>query len=160
VIDDRWHSRVAAAVGAPAHDEVPALQWSSDSYWRDLPVDGFETYIRDRRGRAAMATNDGVTMLVGWPTAEAAGLPDRSRAQLPGGASAGRPALRASPARRCPTSSAGRTAPAGSSSVTPEHPRLDHRPGISDALGAEQVTPALDAVFTAGAGVTATDERR
>lgn len=70
---DGWHSRVATAVGAAHYHQVPQLQWSAYSYWRDLPVDGFETYIRPGRGWAAMATNDGLTMLVvGWPAAEAA----------------------------------------------------------------------------------------
>jgi flavin-dependent dehydrogenase len=47
------------------------LQWSFYSYWSDLPVDGFETFIRPDRGWAAAATNDGLTMLVvGWPYAE------------------------------------------------------------------------------------------
>jgi flavin-dependent dehydrogenase len=70
---DGWHSKVAGAVGASAYQQTPALQWSAYSYWRDLPVDGFETYLREHRGWAAMATNDGLTLLVvGWPIAEAA----------------------------------------------------------------------------------------
>ena len=70
---DGWHSKVATAVGAANYHQLPQLQWSSYTYWRDLPVDGFETYIRPDRGWAAMATNDGLTMLVvGWPAAEAA----------------------------------------------------------------------------------------
>jgi flavin-dependent dehydrogenase len=68
---DGWHSRVADEVGATTYREQPMLQWSAYSYWRDLPVDGFETFIRPDRGWAAMGTNDGLTMLVvGWPMAE------------------------------------------------------------------------------------------
>jgi 2-polyprenyl-6-methoxyphenol hydroxylase-like FAD-dependent oxidoreductase len=70
---DGWRSRVAEAVGATTYREEPKLQWSSYTYWRDLPVDGFETFIRPDRGWAAMGTNDGLTMLVvGWPMAEVA----------------------------------------------------------------------------------------
>ena len=70
---DGWSSRVARMVGAEEYLAKPALQWSSYTYWRDLPVDGFETFIRPHRGGAALPTNDGLTLLiVGWPVAEAA----------------------------------------------------------------------------------------
>ena len=47
------------------------LQWSFYTNWSGLPVDGFEIVIRPDRGWAAVATNDGLTMLVvGWPYAE------------------------------------------------------------------------------------------
>lgn len=65
-------SRVAKAVQARSYEEKPRLQWPFYSYFSELPVDGFETYIRPFRGFAAAATNDGLTMLVvGWPYAEA-----------------------------------------------------------------------------------------
>jgi 2-polyprenyl-6-methoxyphenol hydroxylase-like FAD-dependent oxidoreductase len=69
---DGRSSRVAKAVGAGEYHEKPRLQWSYYSYWRDLPVDGFEIFVRPDRGWAAAPTNDGLTMLVvGWPFAEA-----------------------------------------------------------------------------------------
>jgi 2-polyprenyl-6-methoxyphenol hydroxylase-like FAD-dependent oxidoreductase len=68
---DGRNSRVAKTVGSIAYDEKPRLQWSHYAYFRDLPVDGFETYIRPDRGFAAAPTNDGLTMLVvGWPYRE------------------------------------------------------------------------------------------
>ena len=65
-------SRVAKTVQASSYNERPRLQWAFYTYFRDLPVDGFETYIRPFRGFAAAPTNDGLTMVVaGWPYAEA-----------------------------------------------------------------------------------------
>jgi flavin-dependent dehydrogenase len=62
---------VARIVGAGAYNEQPRLQYAFYTYWRDLPVDGFEIFIRPDRGFAAAATNDGLTMLVvGWPYAQ------------------------------------------------------------------------------------------
>jgi len=63
---------IAKAVRASSYHEKPRLQWAFYTYFRDLPVDGFETYIRPFRGFAAAPTNDGLTMVVaGWPYAEA-----------------------------------------------------------------------------------------
>jgi flavin-dependent dehydrogenase len=68
---DGRNSRVARTVKPRAYNEKPPLQYCYYTYWRDLPVDGFEIYIRPERGFAAIATNDDLTMLVvGWPTAE------------------------------------------------------------------------------------------
>jgi 2-polyprenyl-6-methoxyphenol hydroxylase-like FAD-dependent oxidoreductase len=68
---DGRNSRVASAVGSLAYNEKPRLQWSHYAYFRDLPVDGFETVIRPDRGFAAAPTNDCLTMLVvGWPYRE------------------------------------------------------------------------------------------
>jgi 2-polyprenyl-6-methoxyphenol hydroxylase-like FAD-dependent oxidoreductase len=65
-------SRVAKAVQARSYEEKPRLQWPFYTYFSELPVDGFETYIRPFRGFGAAATNDGLTMLVvSWPYAEA-----------------------------------------------------------------------------------------
>ncbi len=69
---DGRNSLVAKATRPDAYNEKPRLQWSYYTYWSDLPVDGFEIYIRPDRGWAAASTNDGLTMLVvGWPFAEA-----------------------------------------------------------------------------------------
>jgi flavin-dependent dehydrogenase len=68
---DGRNSLVARAVHASDYLTTPALQFAAYTYWRDLPVDGFEIYVRPDRGMAAVATNDDATMLVvGWPTAE------------------------------------------------------------------------------------------
>jgi 2-polyprenyl-6-methoxyphenol hydroxylase-like FAD-dependent oxidoreductase len=65
-------SHVAKAVDANSYHERPRLQWSFYTYFSELPVDGFEIFIRPLRGFAAAPTNDGLTMLVlGWPYAEA-----------------------------------------------------------------------------------------
>ena len=57
---------------AERYDEKPRLLAGYYSYWSGLPMNGrFETYIRDRRGFAAVPTHDGLTMvIVGWPHAE------------------------------------------------------------------------------------------
>ncbi|MEY2583062.1 MAG: hypothetical protein QOE09_2911 [Ilumatobacteraceae bacterium] len=68
---DGRNSHVAKAIGPEQYNEKPMLQWSYYTYWSGLPVDGFEIVIRPDRGWAAVATNDGLTMLVvGWPYAE------------------------------------------------------------------------------------------
>jgi flavin-dependent dehydrogenase len=69
---DGRNSELARVVGATRYAEKPKAQWSYYTYFRDLPLDGFEIFIRPYRGWAAAATNDGLTMLVmGWPAAEA-----------------------------------------------------------------------------------------
>jgi flavin-dependent dehydrogenase len=69
---DGRNSQLARTVGAETYAAKPKAQWSYYTYFRDLPVDGFEIYIRPHRGWAACATNDGLTMVVlGWPSAEA-----------------------------------------------------------------------------------------
>jgi 2-polyprenyl-6-methoxyphenol hydroxylase-like FAD-dependent oxidoreductase len=70
---DGRNSRVARAVSPEQYLEKPRLQQAYYSYWRDLPVDAFATYIRPDRGWAAFPTNDGLTLVVvGWPYAQAA----------------------------------------------------------------------------------------
>jgi 2-polyprenyl-6-methoxyphenol hydroxylase-like FAD-dependent oxidoreductase len=65
-------SHVAKAVRAASYHQKPRLQWAFYTYFRDLPVDGFETYIRPFHAFAAAPTNDGLTMVVAsWPYAEA-----------------------------------------------------------------------------------------
>ena len=135
------------------------LQWSSYSYWRDLPVDGFETYIRPGRGWAAMATNDGLTMLVvGWPMAEVAAY----KADIEGNY---RATLELVPAFAARVRAATRVERFGGGSV-PNFFRQQHGPGwvlvgdagytrdsitgqgISDAfLDAERIAGALDDVL-------------
>ena len=70
---DGKNSHVAKAVRAAEYETRPRLQYSYYTYFRDLPTDGMEIYIRPDRGFAAAPTNDGLTMVVvGWPYAEAA----------------------------------------------------------------------------------------
>jgi flavin-dependent dehydrogenase len=68
---DGRSSNIAKAVHPDQYNDKPNLQWSYYTYWSGLPVDGFEIVIRPDRGWGAVATNDGLTMLVvGWPYAE------------------------------------------------------------------------------------------
>jgi 2-polyprenyl-6-methoxyphenol hydroxylase-like FAD-dependent oxidoreductase len=68
---DGSNSRIARAVGPERYNEKPILQAGFYSYFADLPVDGFEIFIRPDRGWAALPTNDGLTLVVlGWPYAE------------------------------------------------------------------------------------------
>lgn len=68
---DGRNSRVARAVRAPQYLDKPKLQYGYYTYWRDLPVDGFDAYVRPDRGWAAIPTNDGLTLVVvGWPYAD------------------------------------------------------------------------------------------
>jgi 2-polyprenyl-6-methoxyphenol hydroxylase-like FAD-dependent oxidoreductase len=69
---DGRHSVIAESVRAETYNERPTLLAIYYSYWSGPPTDGrFETYVRERRGFAAAATNDELTMLVGgWPHAE------------------------------------------------------------------------------------------
>jgi flavin-dependent dehydrogenase len=70
---DGRNSHVAKAIKPEQYNEKPMLQWSFYTYWSNLPVDGFEIFIRPERGWAAIGTNEGLTMLVvGWPYAESA----------------------------------------------------------------------------------------
>ena len=70
---DGKNSHVAKAVHAAEYETRPRLQYAFYTYFRDLPTDGMEVYIRPERGFAAAPTNDGLTMVVaGWPYAEAA----------------------------------------------------------------------------------------
>jgi 2-polyprenyl-6-methoxyphenol hydroxylase-like FAD-dependent oxidoreductase len=68
---DGRNSLVAKVVETDLYNEKPMLQWSYYTYFRDLPVNGMETYIRPDRGFAALPTNDGLTLVVaGRPYAE------------------------------------------------------------------------------------------
>ncbi|MEU8901793.1 NAD(P)/FAD-dependent oxidoreductase [Nocardia sp. NPDC048505] len=64
-------SRVARTVAAEQYNYHPKGQYQYYSYWRDLPIEGFEVVIRPGRVWAAQPTNDGLTMLaVAWPIDE------------------------------------------------------------------------------------------
>jgi flavin-dependent dehydrogenase len=69
---DGRHSFMAGAVRPEHYDEKPRLLAGYYTYWSGLPMHGrFETYIRDRRGFAAVPTHGDLTMvIVGWPYAE------------------------------------------------------------------------------------------
>jgi 2-polyprenyl-6-methoxyphenol hydroxylase-like FAD-dependent oxidoreductase len=69
---DGRHSRLAEAVRTDEYHQKRPLLAAYYSYWSGLPMNGrFESYIRERRGFAAISTHDGLTMLVGgWPNAE------------------------------------------------------------------------------------------
>jgi 2-polyprenyl-6-methoxyphenol hydroxylase-like FAD-dependent oxidoreductase len=71
---DGRRSFVAEAVQPEHYDEKPPLLAAYYTYWRGLPMDGrFETYIRERRGFAAVPTHEDLTLvIVGWPYAELA----------------------------------------------------------------------------------------
>lgn len=68
---DGRYSMVAKAGAAPRYHERPPLESPFYTYWSGVPCDGFEAYIRDRRGFGIFPTNDGLTLLVaGWPIDE------------------------------------------------------------------------------------------
>ena len=68
---DGRHSKIAEAVAVEHYNERPALLGAYYTYWSNLPVEGFETYVRPERGWACAPTHDGLTLLVvGWPNAE------------------------------------------------------------------------------------------
>ena len=69
---DGRQSLVAEAVSAETYRARPPLLCAYYTYFSGLPLAGrFETYIRPRRGFAAIETHAGLTMVVaGWPSAE------------------------------------------------------------------------------------------
>lgn len=68
---DGQHSLIAKAVRAERYRERPTLSVTYYAYWRGLPVDRFEGYIRPRRALAVAPTNDGLTMsVINWPRAD------------------------------------------------------------------------------------------
>jgi 2-polyprenyl-6-methoxyphenol hydroxylase-like FAD-dependent oxidoreductase len=69
---DGRHSVVAEAVRPEQYDEKPPLLAAYYTYWSGLPMDGqFETYIREKRGFAAVPTHEDMTLVIaGWPYAE------------------------------------------------------------------------------------------
>jgi 2-polyprenyl-6-methoxyphenol hydroxylase-like FAD-dependent oxidoreductase len=70
---DGRRSLVARTVQAEQYDERPSHLAMYYAYWSGLPVEGFDTTIRAerRRGWAAAATHDGLTVLpFAWPVEE------------------------------------------------------------------------------------------
>lgn len=70
---DGRHSVVAKAVGPDQYHDRPSRMAMYYAYWRDLPVRGFETFVRAEAGRgwAAAPTHDDLTVVpFGWPIAE------------------------------------------------------------------------------------------
>jgi 2-polyprenyl-6-methoxyphenol hydroxylase-like FAD-dependent oxidoreductase len=68
---DGRHSLVAQAVNPERYNEKPMLMAPYYSYWSNLPVSGFEVFMRPERGWAAIPTHDDLTLVAGsWPYAE------------------------------------------------------------------------------------------
>jgi 2-polyprenyl-6-methoxyphenol hydroxylase-like FAD-dependent oxidoreductase len=69
---DGRHSVLAAAVRPRQYDEKPPLLVAYYTYWSGLPMDSrSETYIREKRGFAAVPTHDDQTVVIaGWPYAD------------------------------------------------------------------------------------------
>ncbi len=98
---DGRNSHVAKALDTEDYHEKPRLLWSYYTYFSGLPVDGFEVHIRPGRGFAAVATNDGLTMVVcGWPYVEAGTYKADVEAQLPQDVRAGAGVRRAGQGRQ------------------------------------------------------------
>jgi 2-polyprenyl-6-methoxyphenol hydroxylase-like FAD-dependent oxidoreductase len=69
---DGRNSQVVRAVGPEEYHTTPRLQYSFYTYFKGLPADGLENFIRPDRGWGVAPTHDGLTMVVmGWPYAEA-----------------------------------------------------------------------------------------
>jgi len=69
---DGRHSLVAKATQPEQYNEKPPLLAAYYSYFSGMEMNGtFEIYVRHQRGWGAIATHDGLTMIVGgWPYAE------------------------------------------------------------------------------------------
>lgn len=70
---DGRNSAVAKAVKPAHYHERPSRMAMYYAYWRDLPVRGFETWVRAEAGRgwAAAPTHDDLTVMpFGWPIAQ------------------------------------------------------------------------------------------
>jgi len=68
---DGRHSMVAKAVRPDQYNDKPPLECAYYTYWSNLPVDGFETYVRPHRGWGVIPTHGNTTLVVlGWPHAE------------------------------------------------------------------------------------------
>jgi 2-polyprenyl-6-methoxyphenol hydroxylase-like FAD-dependent oxidoreductase len=69
---DGRHSMVSEAVHPEHYRQKPPLLAGYYSYWSGLPMNGrFETYIREKRGFAAIPTHNDLTLVIaGWPYAE------------------------------------------------------------------------------------------
>lgn len=64
---DGRHSLLARTVKPEQYNEKPELLAAYYTYWRDLPLGGFEAYVRPYESFAAWPTNDGLTLVIaGW----------------------------------------------------------------------------------------------
>src|SRR6185436_17997066 len=54
---DGRHSLVAKAVGPEQYNEKPIIESAYYTYWSNLPVEGFEVYIRAQRGWGTIPTH-------------------------------------------------------------------------------------------------------
>ena len=61
---DGKNSTVARSVHAPVYNERPNHTCNYYSYWSDVPLQGTELYVRERRMFVADRTNDGLTLVV------------------------------------------------------------------------------------------------
>ncbi len=61
---DGRYSMVAKAVEPEQYNEKPSLEGNYYTYWSNLPVAGFETFIRPQHGWATVPTNDNLTLVV------------------------------------------------------------------------------------------------
>ena len=61
---DGRYSSVAKAVEPEQYNERPPLEGNYYTYWSNLPVDGFDAFVRPYHGWAAFPTNDDLTLLV------------------------------------------------------------------------------------------------
>lgn len=70
---DGRNSHVARLAGATSYNEKPRMQYGFFTYFRELPADGMQAYIRPDRGIGVIPSSDGLTLVVvGWPYADAA----------------------------------------------------------------------------------------
>ena len=68
---DGVHSFVARAVRAPEYDVRPVAACCYYSYFRDVPQDDIELYVRDHCAFGGAPTNDGLHLvMVNWPAAD------------------------------------------------------------------------------------------
>lgn len=68
---DGRYSRVAETVEPAHYNDREPLECGYYTYWSNLPVAGFEIYVRPHRGWGAIPTHDGLTLVVvGWPYRE------------------------------------------------------------------------------------------
>jgi 2-polyprenyl-6-methoxyphenol hydroxylase-like FAD-dependent oxidoreductase len=68
---DGRHSMVAKNVKPHQYNDRPEILCGYYAYFSGLPVNGFEIFVRPRRGFAAMPTHDNLTLVVGgWPYSE------------------------------------------------------------------------------------------
>jgi flavin-dependent dehydrogenase len=68
---DGRHSLIARQVAAPEYDRHPSITCFHYAYWRDLPTDALEVWIRPGFSMMIAPTNDGLTIgLMVFPVAE------------------------------------------------------------------------------------------